>query len=56
MHINSDLDELPGLSEDPCPRIDNLEDNAVTNTVGTLQVSSESPVDSYPNSIKDTGH
>lgn len=58
MHINSELGELSGLSEDPYPGIDgsNLEDNTVTDTVGAFQVSSQSPIHSYPNSIKDTGH
>lgn len=57
MHINSELDELSGLSE-PYPGIDgsNLEDNTVTEALGALQVSSESPIHSYPNSIKDAGH
>lgn len=58
MHINSELDELSGLSEDPYPGIDgsNLEDNTVTKALGALQVSSESPVHSYPNSIEDAAH
>ncbi|KAL1937361.1 hypothetical protein VTO73DRAFT_13822 [Trametes versicolor] len=36
MHINSELGELSGLSEDPYPGIDasNLEDNTVTDMVG----------------------
>lgn len=57
MHINSDLDELSGLSEDPYPGIDgsNPEDNTVTDTVGALQVSSQSPVCSYSNSFEDPG-
>ncbi|KAL1939090.1 hypothetical protein VTO73DRAFT_10350 [Trametes versicolor] len=43
MHINSDLDELSGLSEDPYPGIDgsNPEDNTVTDTVGALQAKVE---------------
>ncbi|KAL1937358.1 hypothetical protein VTO73DRAFT_13819 [Trametes versicolor] len=42
MHINSELDELSGLSE-PYPGIDgsNLEDNTVTDTVGALQAKVE---------------
>ncbi|KAL1939082.1 hypothetical protein VTO73DRAFT_10342 [Trametes versicolor] len=40
MHINSELDELSGLSEDPSNWIDwsHLEDNTVTDTVGAFQV------------------
>ncbi|KAL1937108.1 hypothetical protein VTO73DRAFT_15095 [Trametes versicolor] len=40
MHINSELDELSGLSEDPYPGIDgsNLEDNTVTKALGALQL------------------
>lgn len=42
MHIDPELDELFGLSEDPSNWIDwsNREDNTVTDTVSALQVSS----------------